>query len=110
MQTTLRKVGGSIMLAVPPALLELLELMGRVQCRHLGERGPLSHRATEKAVHAGRTSCPMLTQMSRSTRRLGNGLTRPLSGVRRFDAAGGHLILFRSIRRKGENSRERGRF
>jgi antitoxin ChpS len=26
MQTTLRKVGGSIMLSVPPALLELLEL------------------------------------------------------------------------------------
>ena len=26
MQTTLRKVGGSIMLAVPPAILELLEL------------------------------------------------------------------------------------
>ena len=26
MQTTLRKVGGSVMLAVPPALLELLKL------------------------------------------------------------------------------------
>ena len=61
--TNLRKVGGSVMLAVPPALLDVLQLAAWREGRHRGRKRP-SRRgaAAASTLYPGRTAGPMQPQ------------------------------------------------
>ena len=55
--TNLRKVGGSVMLAVPPALLDVLQLAARRPSRHRSGKRPSRRRATGAPTLYPETNC-----------------------------------------------------
>ena len=62
--TNLRKVGGSIMLAVPPALLDILQLRPGAKVGIAVQSGRLVVEPQQRPHYPGRASRPMQSQGS----------------------------------------------
>ena len=81
--TNLRKVGGSVMLAVPPALLDILHLragakVGIDGAKRTAGRGA----AAAAALYAGRVAGAMQSQGCRAARKSANGSMPSLPAAR----------------------------
>ena len=84
--TKLRKVGGSVMLAVPPAILELLHLKSGATVSVAVEGGRL---VVEPQARPRYTMAELLAAsdfLTRSRRKSGNGLMRPRQAVKGCEA------------------------